>query len=51
MAASLVVAAALVVLGLTAGEAAQRAYRRRLADAGRSRMPTPERKVSIRMGS
>ncbi|MET4442828.1 hypothetical protein ABIB75_001089 [Bradyrhizobium sp. GM2.2] len=49
--ASIIAAAVLVVLGVLVGETAQRVYRRRLAEAGRSRMPPPERKVSIRMGS
>jgi hypothetical protein len=35
---ALAIAAALIVLGLVAGEAAERTYRRRLADAGRSRL-------------
>lgn len=48
MAASLIVAAALIVVGILAGEAAQRAYRRRLAEAGRSRMPSPAQGATLR---
>jgi len=39
----------MIVLDVLAGDVAQRAYRRRLTDAGRSRMPTPAAKVSIRL--
>jgi hypothetical protein len=37
--APLILAAALIAAGILAGEAAQRAYRHRLAEAGRSRTP------------
>lgn len=49
MTTAIISAAVLVVLGLVAGEAAARRYRSRLANAGRSRMPAPAQKVSIRL--
>lgn len=48
MTAAFVIAAVLIVLGVVAGEAAARRFHSRVADAGRSKLPAPPEKVSIR---
>jgi hypothetical protein len=48
MTGALIAATVLIVLGLFAGEASQRAFRRRLADAGRSRMPAAPARARLR---
>jgi len=47
----IIAAAVLVALGVIAREATQHAFKRRLAEAGRSRIPPPPTKISIRLGS
>jgi hypothetical protein len=47
-AAALIVAAALALLGIVAGEAADLPFRRRMADAGRWRLPAPAQRARLR---
>lgn len=44
----MLIAVALIVLGLVSGKAADHTCRRRLAEVGRSRMPAEPERASIR---